>query len=111
MEIIGSEATLSLRGGSGSELMLYPHPVFRPSDGDQSWTPVTDLPDSGLGLGNQLAIRDLIDAAESDREPVSSAAAAVAAAAAVTAAVAAATTYASKFVCKLYVQMWICKIH
>jgi len=79
MEIIGSEATLSLRGGSGSELMLYPHPVFRPADGDQSWTPVTDLPDSGLGLGNQLAIRDLIDAAESDREPVSSAAAAVAA--------------------------------
>jgi predicted dehydrogenase len=79
MEIIGSEASLSLRGGSGSELMLYPHPVFRPAADEQTWVPVTDLPDNELGLGNHLAIDDLIDAAEADREPISSAAAAVAA--------------------------------
>ncbi len=79
MEIIGSEGALSVRGGSGSELMLYPHPVFRPAADDQDWIPVEDLPDDALGLGNRLAIEDLIDAAEQDREPVSSARDAVAA--------------------------------
>lgn len=79
MEIIGSEGSLSLRGGSGSELMLYPHPVYRPAAEDQAWVPVTDFTDDPLGLGNQLAIADLIDAAETDSEPVSSARDAVAA--------------------------------
>ena len=79
MEIIGSEGSISLRGGSGSELMLYPHPVFRPAAEDQAWEAVTDLPDNELGLGNHLAIADLIEAAETDRDPVSSASDAVAA--------------------------------
>ena len=79
MEIIGSDGILSLRGGAGSELMIYPHPVFRPADAEQTWEPVTDLPDDSLGTGNQLAIADLIAAAEEDREPISSARDAVAA--------------------------------
>ncbi|MEK7746459.1 MAG: GntR family transcriptional regulator [Elusimicrobiota bacterium] len=79
MEIVGSEGILSLRGGSGSELMVYPHPVFRPAAADQAWEPVTGLGDDPLATGNELAIADLIAAAESDREPLSSARDAVAA--------------------------------
>ena len=79
MEIVGSEGTISLRGGSGSELMIYPHPVFRPAASDQHWEPLEGLPDEPLATGNTLAIADLIDAIEQDREPVSSACDAVAA--------------------------------
>ena len=79
MEIIGSEGTISLRGGSGSELMIYPHPVFRPAEAEQGWEPLEGLPDDQLLTGNQRAIADLIEAAEEDREPLSSAAGAVAA--------------------------------
>lgn len=79
MEIVGSEGILSLRGGSGSELMIYPHPVFRPAAADQAWEPVTGLGDDPLATGNELAIADLLAAAENDREPLSSARDAVAA--------------------------------
>ena len=73
MEIVGSEGTISLRGGAGSELMIYPHPVFRPAAADQGWEPLEGVPDDPLATGNRLAIIDLIDAVEQDREPVSSA--------------------------------------
>jgi predicted dehydrogenase len=79
MEIVGSEGTISLRGGSGSDLMIYPYPVFRPSASDQVWSPVQGLPDDSLATGNTLAIIDLIASVEQDREPVSSARSAVAA--------------------------------
>jgi len=79
MEISGETGTLSLRGGSGGELMLYPHPVFRPADPAQQWQPVEEVPDQPLQLGNQLAILDLIVAVEEDRQPLSSARDAVAA--------------------------------
>ena len=79
MEIVGSEDTISLRGGAGSELMIYPHPVFRPAAADQGWEPLEGVPDDPLATGNRLAIIDLIDAVEQDREPVSSARDAVAA--------------------------------
>ncbi len=79
MEIVGSAGLLSLRGGSGSELMIYPHPLFRPADQTQQWRPLEEVPDQPLPKGNQLAILDLIAAAEEDRQPLSSAADAVAA--------------------------------
>ena len=79
MEIIGSEGMISLRGGSGSELMIYPHPVFLPSEAEQAWQPLEEVADAPLARGNELAIADLIAAAEEDREPISSARDAVAA--------------------------------
>ena len=79
MEIVGSEGTISLRGGAGSELMVYPYPVFRPAAQDQLWEALEDLPDEPLGRGNTLALEDLIQAAEQNREPISSARDAVAA--------------------------------
>ncbi|MFH1568321.1 MAG: Gfo/Idh/MocA family oxidoreductase [Gemmatimonadota bacterium] len=79
MEIVGSEGILSLRGGTGGELMIYPHPVFLPAAPDQRWQPLEEVPDQSLAAGNQLAIADLIECIESGREPVSSAGAAVAA--------------------------------
>lgn len=80
LELVGSEGTICLRGGAGGELMLYPHPVFRPADQGQAWVPLDGLPaDDPLSRGNTLAIVDLIDCIEQDREPISSARSAVAA--------------------------------
>lgn len=73
MEIVGSEGIISLRGGSGSDLVLYPHPVYLPASGEQRWQPLDDVPDEPLQTGNQLAIADLIECVEEDREPRSSA--------------------------------------
>lgn len=79
MEIVGSEGIISLRGGSGGELMIYPHPVFLPSEEEQRWQPLEEVPDAPLARGNELAIADLIEAAEEGREPLSSARSALAA--------------------------------
>lgn len=79
MELVGSEGTISLRGGAGSELMIYPHPVFRPAAEQQNWLPLEEASDEPLSTGNRLAIVDLIEAIEEDREPISSARDAVAA--------------------------------
>ncbi|MBM3278390.1 MAG: Gfo/Idh/MocA family oxidoreductase [Candidatus Handelsmanbacteria bacterium] len=79
LDIAGSEGIISLRGGSGNELMIYPHPVFRPADPAQRWQPLDEVPDQPLAKGNRLAILDLIRAIEEDRPPLSSAADAVAA--------------------------------
>lgn len=78
MEIVGSEGMLSLRGGAGEDLVLYPYALWAPSDRSQGWQPL-DLPRTPLSAGNRLAILDLIDAIEHDREPLSSARDAVAA--------------------------------
>ncbi len=79
LEIIGSEGVLSLRSGTGNEAMIYPHPVFRPADGEQRWVQLDEVVDEPLSAGNGLAIADLIGAMEEDREPLSSARDAVAA--------------------------------
>lgn len=78
MEVVGSQGILSLRGGSAEALMLYPHPAFLPAEASQKWVPV-EVESRPLMTGNQLAIRDLIEAIEKDREPLSSARDAVAA--------------------------------
>ena len=78
MEIVGSEGVLAFRGGDARELALYPYPLMLPLDTTQRWEAIP-LPDASLATGNQLAIRDLIAAAEEGREPLSSAADAVAA--------------------------------
>jgi predicted dehydrogenase len=79
MEVVGSEGVISIRGGAGDDLMLYPHPAFSPSDQTQAWERIEGVSGVTLHTGNQLAIIDLIEAIENDGQPVSSAAAAVAA--------------------------------
>ena len=78
MEIVGSEGTFSLRGDVANRLMVYPYPVLVPSNSDQEWEAI-DLDDTPFSSGNELAIRDLIDAIENDRKPISAAADALAA--------------------------------
>jgi predicted dehydrogenase len=78
MEVVGSQGVLSLRGGSAESPMLYPHPVFLPAEASQGWVRV-EAESQALMVGNQLAIRDLIEAVEKGREPLSSARDAVAA--------------------------------
>ena len=79
MEIEGSEGVIALRGGGSGPAMLYPHPVFDAADANQQWIPLDEVADESLSTGNDLAVADLIDAAETDREPLSSARDAVAA--------------------------------
>ncbi len=71
MDIVGSEGIISLRGGTASNSAIYPYPVWAPHDLSQRWEPLK-LDDTSLYAGNQLAIIDLIDAIENDREPISS---------------------------------------
>jgi predicted dehydrogenase len=78
MEIIGSKGTISLRGGTASDMAIYPYPVWLPSDSTQKWEPL-NIDNTDLSVGNQLAIIDLIDAVENNREPISSGQAAVSA--------------------------------
>ena len=78
MEIVGSDGTFSLRGDVANRLMVYPYPVLVPSNTDQEWEAI-DLDQTPFSQGNELAIRDLIDAIENDRKPISAAEDAVAA--------------------------------
>lgn len=78
MEIVGSDGILSLRGDVANRLMVYPYPVLLPSNPDQEWEAI-DLDQTPFSQGNELAIRDLIDAIENDRKPISAAEDAVAA--------------------------------
>ncbi len=78
MDIVGSDGIFSLRGDVTNRLMVYPHPVLLPSNPDQKWEAV-ELDNTPFSSGNELAIRDLIDAIENDRKPISAAQDAVAA--------------------------------
>ena len=78
MEIVGSEGIFSLRGDVANRLMVYPYPVLVPASPDQEWEAI-DLDQTPFSSGNELAIRDLIDAIEDDRKPISAAEDAVAA--------------------------------
>lgn len=71
MDIIGSQGMISIRGGTASNVALYPYPVWSPHDLSQKWEPLK-LDDTTLQTGNQLAIIDLIDSIEKDRKPISS---------------------------------------
>ncbi|HGJ65129.1 TPA: Gfo/Idh/MocA family oxidoreductase [bacterium] len=71
MDIIGSQGMISLRGGTASNVAIYPYPVWSPHNLSQKWEPL-NLDDTALQAGNQLAIIDLIDSIENDRKPISS---------------------------------------
>lgn len=70
MEIVGSDGIFSLRGDVANRLMVYPYPVLVPSNPEQEWEAV-DLDNTPFSQGNELAIRDLVDAIENDRKPIS----------------------------------------
>ena len=78
MEIVGTEGIFSLRGDVANRLMVYPYPVLLPSNPAQEWQAL-ELDDTPFSQGNEFAIRDLIDAIENDRKPISAAEDAVAA--------------------------------
>ena len=78
MEIVGTEGIFSLRGDVANRLMVYPYPVLLPSNPAQEWQAL-ELDDTPFSQGNEFAIRDLIDAIENDKKPISAAEDAVAA--------------------------------
>ncbi|MDQ1326891.1 MAG: Gfo/Idh/MocA family oxidoreductase [Candidatus Poribacteria bacterium] len=71
MDIVGSNGIISLRGGTASDVSLYPYPLWSASNTFQKWESLK-FDDTSLATGNQLAIIDLIDAIENDRKPISS---------------------------------------
>lgn len=80
MEIVGSEGRIALKGGSGSDIMIYPYPAFEASSREQEWQALDGVQQQDMQAdGNTAAVADLIEAIETDREPVSSARSAVAA--------------------------------
>ena len=78
MEIVGRKGRLALRGGGSGEALVYPYSLWAPEDRSQQWEPLS-LETATLGEGNRLAVLDLIDAIEEDRDPISSGRSAVAA--------------------------------
>jgi len=71
MDIVGNKGIISLRGGTASNMFIYPYPLVDLNSDSQKWEPLK-LDDTSLSTGNQLAIIDLIDAVENDRKPISS---------------------------------------
>ena len=78
MEIIGSKGRISMRGGGGDSLVIYPYPCWTLANTSQTWEAV-QVDDTPFSSGNNLAVLDLIDAIENDRKPISAAEDAVAA--------------------------------
>ena len=78
MEIVGSEGTVSLRGGStGQRLMIYPFPLWAPARVEQGWRPLSldDAPPGGadeVAVAHRIAVLDLIEAIEAGHEPICS---------------------------------------
>lgn len=78
MEIVGREGRMVLRGGGTGDVLVYPYDLWAPEDASQQWESLS-LETAALGEGNRLAVLDLIDAIEGDRDPISSGRSAVAA--------------------------------
>lgn len=71
MEIVGEKGKIALDGGAG-HIAFFDQDVWAPWEGDHSWTPM-DGEKLPLQEGNRLAILDLMDAIEADRDPIASA--------------------------------------
>ena len=71
MELVGRDGRLMLRGGAPTLIAAYPYSVWLPEEKSQAWE-VLDLETAPFADGNRLAILDLIDAIEQDRQPLSS---------------------------------------
>lgn len=77
LQIFGSEGVLEILTGHLPAVNFLPDPQWSPGRSGKRWLPVTTagvgepepLKDGGLGGGNVLACRDLLDAIEQDRLP------------------------------------------
>ena len=69
IQIYGSEGILASRGGY---LLHYPNPCWTPAPVEPEWEVIGDPKDEAGPSMNCLMVRDLIQAFEDDRDPVSS---------------------------------------
>jgi len=83
-EIYGEKGIISLRNSPGGEMYIYPHGLWIPGEEDGSWERVwldewekrpDGTPRSGgerMHLSNQMVVKELIEAIESDRDVTAS---------------------------------------
>jgi predicted dehydrogenase len=69
--IVGETGRLAI-GGNSSSLRLSREEAWSPWASDPNWE-ILDVPTEALAAGNRLAILDLIEAVDEDRQPISSA--------------------------------------
>lgn len=78
LTIYGSKGVLEIRTGHLPDVQLLEDPSWSPGRSGKQWQPVSTagvgkpepLKDGGLHAGNVLAVKDLIDAIENDRQPL-----------------------------------------
>ncbi len=72
LELVGQEGRISMKGGAAGAVRIYPFGVFTPWDGDPPWRSL-DVECLDHLQGNRLAIVELMEAVEQEREPIGSA--------------------------------------
>jgi predicted dehydrogenase len=81
LQILGSKGMVHMQTGSLPLTLYCDDPAWLPGRGKSPWQEITSagigkpepMKDTGLGLGNQWIVRDLMDAIENDRPPLGSA--------------------------------------
>jgi predicted dehydrogenase len=77
LQIFGTKSVIDMTTGGLPPVVLLEDPTWAPGRSKKSWVEVTSagvgqsepLKDGGLGMGNVLIVRDLIEAIEQDRQP------------------------------------------
>ncbi len=77
LQIFGTQGVIDFSPGYLGPAFFLPDPTWSPGKSGKQWIPITSaglgkpepLADTGLHGGNLLAVRDLIDAIEGNREP------------------------------------------
>ena len=77
LQVLGSKGILEIVTGHLPAVHFLPDPKWSPGRSGAKWVPVTSagiakpepLKDGGAAAGNLLAVHDLLDAIENDREP------------------------------------------
>jgi predicted dehydrogenase len=80
LHVYGSKGVIQLRTGGLPAAYFLPDPSWAPGQSRIAWQEITSagvgkpepLRDGGLGMGNALIVKDLIDAIENDRQPLGS---------------------------------------
>jgi len=77
LQIFGTKGIIDLTTGGLPPVLLCEDPTWSPGRSNKSWMPISSegvgkpepLKDGGLGMGNVLIVRDLIESIEQDRQP------------------------------------------
>jgi len=77
LQILGSQGIIAMTTGYLPDAFLLADPLWSPGRSGKRWLPISSagvdqpepLTDGGLGAGNVLAVNDLIDAVQQDRQP------------------------------------------